>query len=119
MEITDSHTTRHARALAALGHDARLAIFRLLVRAGEPGLTVGQISEHLGFAASTQAHHLRTLSQAGLITQQKNGREVINRADFDAMRALTAFLTEECCAGFVAADTAPEVAVRDRLDTAR
>ncbi|MEM0935829.1 MAG: metalloregulator ArsR/SmtB family transcription factor [Pseudomonadota bacterium] len=92
-------TSHHARALAALGHEARLAIFRLLVRAGEPGLTVGEIAAHLGLAASTQAHHLRTLVEAGLIVQERQGREVLNRVNFTAMRALTAFLTDECCAG--------------------
>ncbi len=95
------------RALAALGHDARLSIFRLLVRAGAPGLTVGQISEHLGFAASTQAHHLRALKDANLIVQERNGREVINRADFVAMRRLTAFLTEECCTGIEMLEQSP------------
>ncbi|MEM1429662.1 MAG: metalloregulator ArsR/SmtB family transcription factor [Pseudomonadota bacterium] len=88
-----------SRALAALGHDARLAIFRLLVRAGQPGLTVGQIAEHLGLPASTQAHHLRALVEAGLVQQERQGREVLNRADFGAMRRLTDFLTAECCVG--------------------
>ena len=92
-----------ARSLAALGHDARLAIFRLLVRAGHDGLTVGQIADHLGLAPSTQAHHLRTLVDAGLVRQEKRGREVISTADFDALQAVLDFLTDECCSGVVSA----------------
>ncbi|MBU4528381.1 MAG: metalloregulator ArsR/SmtB family transcription factor [Hoeflea sp.] len=90
-------STPHARALAALGHDARLSIFRLLVRAGDDGLRVGDIGEHLELAPSTLAHHLSSLVDAGLVVQEKQGREVFNRVDFPAMHAVLAFLTSECC----------------------
>lgn len=99
----------NARALAALGHDARLAIFRLLVKAGDDGLRVSDIGEHLGLAPSTLAHHLSTLVDAGLVLQDKQGREVFNRVDFPAMHRLVDFLTSECCAG---------VAVRSSEDAA-
>ena len=59
----------NARALAALGHDARLSIFRLLVKAGEGGLRVSDIGEHLGLAPSTLAHHLSSLVESGLVMQ--------------------------------------------------
>jgi ArsR family transcriptional regulator len=88
-----------AKSLAALGHEARLAVFRLLVRAGEDGLTVGDIAAHLDMAPSTLAHHLRALVGAGLVLQQKNGREVTNRVAFDAVRETVAYLTAECCVG--------------------
>jgi DNA-binding transcriptional ArsR family regulator len=88
-----------ARALAALGHEARLSIFRLLVRAGEAGLRVGDIGDHLGLAPSTLAHHLSTLVDAGLVLQERQGREVFNRVDFPAMRRVVGFLTAECCTG--------------------
>lgn len=89
----------HARALAALGHDARLSIFRLLVKAGEGGLRVGDIGDHLSLAPSTLAHHLSALVDAGLVLQHRQGREVFNRVDFPAMRQVLAFLTSECCSG--------------------
>lgn len=89
----------NARALAALGHDARLAIFRLLVKAGEDGLRVGDIAEHLGLAASTLAHHLSSLVDAKLVVQEKRGREVFNRVDYPVMLNVVNFLTSECCAG--------------------
>ncbi|SDI63917.1 ArsR/SmtB family transcription factor [Salipiger marinus] len=92
-------TSPTARALAALGHDARLAIFRLLVKAGEDGLRVGDIGDHLGLAPSTLAHHLSTLVEAGLVRQDKQGREVFNRVDFPVMRQVLTFLTSECCSG--------------------
>ncbi|WP_162630910.1 ArsR/SmtB family transcription factor, partial [Meridianimarinicoccus zhengii] len=62
-------TSPHARALAALGHDARLSIFRLLVKAGDDGLRVGDIGAHVGLAPSTLAHHLSALVEAGLVLQ--------------------------------------------------
>lgn len=88
-----------ARALAALGHEARLAIYRLLVRAGDDGLNVGEIAQHLKMPASTLAHHLSTLVAAGLVVQERQGREVVNRADYEAMHRTVGFLTEKCCTG--------------------
>ncbi|SEA90702.1 ArsR/SmtB family transcription factor [Rubrimonas cliftonensis] len=88
-----------ADALAALGHEARLRVFRLLVRAGPEGLTVGEIGRHLGLAPSTLAHHLRALVGAGLVGQERRGRETVNRADFAALRSVLAFVDNECCAG--------------------
>jgi len=88
-----------ARLLAALGHEARLAIYRLLVRAGDEGLNVGEIGAHLRMPASTLSHHLTSLVDAGLVIQERQGREVINRVDYDAMRRTVSFLTAECCAG--------------------
>jgi ArsR family transcriptional regulator, arsenate/arsenite/antimonite-responsive transcriptional repressor len=88
-----------ARALAALGHEARLDVYRLLVRSGEDGLIVGDIASHTKLPLSTLAHHLRTLVSAGLVTQERRGREVVNRADFAAMSAALSFLTAECCQG--------------------
>ncbi|MEX2615770.1 MAG: metalloregulator ArsR/SmtB family transcription factor [Alphaproteobacteria bacterium] len=91
--------TSAARSLSALGHEARLRVFRLLVRAGADGLNVGEIGSHVALPASTLAHHLSTLVQAGLVLQERQGREIINRADYAATTALVAFLTDECCIG--------------------
>ena len=95
--MTENKTV--ARALAALGHEARLDIFRLLVKAGHEGMTVGHISQHLGLAASTLAHHLRMLVDAGLVAQSKQGREVVNTVNFDEMNHIITFLTDQCCTG--------------------
>lgn len=88
-----------AKALSALGHDVRLHLFRLLVRAGDEGLSVGDIGTHLAIPASTLAHHLTTLVDAGLVTQERQGRTIINRADYRRINGLIGFLTDECCCG--------------------
>jgi DNA-binding transcriptional ArsR family regulator len=95
-----------ALSLAALGHEARLKVFRLLVKAGPEGLPVGEIVRHLGLPPSTLSHHLGALVQAGLVSQERRGRETVNRADFAAMRRLLAFVESECCSGVCAAGTA-------------
>lgn len=93
-----------ANALAALGHEARLGVYRLLVRAGHDGLIVGDIAAHTGLPASTLAHHLRTLVSAGLVLQERRGRETVNRVDYDAMNRALRFLSEECCQGVLPAN---------------
>lgn len=88
-----------SKILGALGHEARLNVFRLLVQAGEGGLNVGQIGDHVGMAASTLSHHLKALCDAGLIIQEKRSREVVSRVDYSRMNRLLAYLTEACCLG--------------------
>jgi DNA-binding transcriptional ArsR family regulator len=88
-----------ANRLAALGNPTRLRLYRLLVRAGDDGLNVGDLQRLLEVPASTLAHHLASLTRAGLVTQERRGREVVSRADYAAMRALVGYLTEECCSG--------------------
>ncbi|MCL4675752.1 MAG: ArsR family transcriptional regulator [Pararhodobacter sp.] len=87
------------RALSALGHDTRLEIFRLLVRAGHDGLNVGEIGSHLDRAPSTLAHHLGALVAAGLVVQERQGRQIVNRVDYAVMDRTLAFLSAECCVG--------------------
>ncbi|MBW7833474.1 MAG: helix-turn-helix transcriptional regulator [Simplicispira suum] len=88
-----------ARALSALGHEARLSIFHLLVRAGDEGLNVGDMGAHLGIPPTTLGHHLSTLVGVDLVQQERRGREVINRVNYQQMKDLVDFLTSECCAG--------------------
>ena len=88
-----------ASALAALGHPARLSVFRLLVQAGHDGMLVGEIAEHLDIPLSTLAYHLRSLKQAGLILQHRQGREIQTVADYSAMEAAIEYLMQECCRG--------------------
>jgi DNA-binding transcriptional ArsR family regulator len=88
-----------AAAMDALGHEARLAIFRALVRAGDRGLSVGEIQQRLaGMPRSTLAHHLQKLVGAELAVQERAGASVVTRANFEAMRAVVAYLADECCA---------------------
>lgn len=94
MELDDA-----ARRLEALGHPTRLAIFRLLVRAGPDGLAVNAVQRDLGIPGSTLSHHLARLMSVGLMTRERHGATLVCRANYEAMNGLIAFLTEECCAG--------------------
>ena len=93
-----------ANALAALGNRTRLRIFKVLVRAGQEGANIGTVERLLGVPATTLAHHLATLAQAGLIDQERRGREVICTANFKAMNDVVAYVRAECCAGIKAAE---------------
>lgn len=97
---------RATHGLAALGNQTRLRLYRLLVRAGEDGLNVGDLQRLLDVPASTLAHHLATLARAGLVSQERRGREVVSRADYAAMNALVGFLTDQCCQGVRLTDDA-------------
>jgi DNA-binding transcriptional ArsR family regulator len=100
-------TTLAARLLAALAHDRRLAVFRLLVAAGPSGLPAGEIADELDLAPPTLSFHLAQLSNAGLLRARQDGRFIHYSADFGAMSALVAFLTENCCGGNPCGPQAP------------
>jgi DNA-binding transcriptional ArsR family regulator len=86
-------------ALAALAQENRLAVFRLLVRAGIDGMAAGQVAERLGLAPNTLTFHFDRLRVAGLVSVRRDGRSMIYAARYEAMNDLIAFLTENCCQG--------------------
>lgn len=86
-------------ALAALAQESRLAIFRLLVQAGQEGVAAGVLGEKLGIPPATLSFHLKNLSHAKLINSRTEGRYVIYSADYNEMNKLIDYLTEHCCAG--------------------
>ena len=92
-------TNQAIAALTALGHPTRLAAYRLLVQAGPQGRMAGEIAEALGVPGATLSFHLKELVHAGLIGSESQGRNVCYRANFEAMNALVAYLTHNCCAG--------------------
>lgn len=97
--LLDMMNTQDAAAkLEALGNPTRLSLYRLLVRAGHSGLSVGQCQQRLEIAASTLSHHLKTLIIVGLVSQERDGTTLICRANFDRMNELVQFLVAECCA---------------------
>ena len=87
-----------AAQLEALGHPARLKIYRQLVRAGVEGLPVGAVQDRLKMAASTLSHHLKRLVETGLVTQERQATTLICRAYYPAMNGLIGYLSDECCA---------------------
>lgn len=94
MEISNA-----AERLAALGHESRLAIFRLLVEAGADGVNASAIGEQLGMVPATLSFHLAHLTRAGLIRGQRESRFIRYSANYEAMDSLIAFLTHNCCQG--------------------
>ena len=86
-------------ALSALAHASRLAVFRLLVRAGADGLPAGEVAREVGALPNTLSTHLTILGHAGLIQSRRDGRSVIYSANYDGMRDLLGFLVADCCAG--------------------
>ena len=86
-----------AQGFSAMGSESRLEVLQVLVRAGNAGLAVGDIQTRTNIPGSTLAHHLKFLSSADLIIQEKQGRTIINRANYDHLQKLAAFILEECC----------------------
>ena len=84
-------------ALAALAHEHRLAIFRLLVEQGPEGLPAGTIADRVGLAPSSLTFHVQQLTRARLLTQRREGRQLFYATDFGAMNKLVGYLTENCC----------------------
>ena len=87
------------KALAALAQPLRLKIFRALVVAGHGGLTPGILAETLDVPAATLSFHLKELTSAGLLTQERASRHLIYRAAYERMNDLLAYLTDNCCQG--------------------
>ena len=86
-----------AKGYAAVGAESRLNVLLLLVKAGEEGMTIGKIGSRLNMAPSTLAHHLRYLVSANMVIQEKQGREVVNTANYDFLEELGNYLLRECC----------------------
>ena len=86
-------------ALGALAQEHRLALFRMLVQAGEDGMAAGAIADKLGIPNSSLSFHLTQLRSAGLVTQERRHRSLIYRANYPAMNALVDYLMENCCVG--------------------
>jgi len=87
------------RSLAALAQPVRLQVFRALVMRGATGLTPGTMAEALNIPPNTLSFHLKELTHAGLVTQERSSRNIIYRAAFDRMNSLLGYLTENCCQG--------------------
>ncbi len=93
------------KCLSALAQPVRLQVFRALVVAGPAGLTPGALAEALGVAATTLSFHLKELTYAGLIPQERDGRNLIYRAAFGRMNEVLAYLTHNCCQGEACLET--------------
>jgi len=101
-------------ALSALAHEGRLEIFRLLVQAGPDGLVVGEIASKLDMPNATLSFHLSQLKHAGLVHARRDGRQLIQTADFARMTGLVEYLTENCCGGATCAPACKPKAMSPR-----
>lgn len=93
----DAAIARSAEQLAALGHPVRLGIVRFVVESGMGGAAAGEIQAHVELAASTLSHHLKRLTDAGLLVARPDATFIYYQADYGALRALTDFLWKDCC----------------------
>ncbi len=97
--LPDLALERAASTFAALGSEQRLQVLNILVRAGEEGLAIGELGRRSGVTGSTLTHHMKILTQAGLVRQVRQGRQIICAAvAYDELRSLSEFLLRECCA---------------------
>ena len=97
--MEDMASARAVEALSALAHGHRLAVFRLLVKAGPDGMPAGDVARDIGALPNTLSTHLAILNRAGLIRSRREGRSVIYTTDYDGMRGLLGFLVADCCGG--------------------
>jgi DNA-binding transcriptional ArsR family regulator len=91
--------TKIVASLAALAHQHRLRIFRLLVKQGPSGMPAGEIADRIGISATNTSFHLKELDRAGLLRATRHGRFILYAIDVEGMRKLLTYLTEECCQG--------------------
>lgn len=82
---------------SAMGSQPRFSVLQVLVKAGRDGLPTGVIGERTGIPASTLAHHVKLLAAAGLIHQERQGRMIVCRANYDHLEALAGYILKECC----------------------
>ena len=85
-------------SLAALAHESRLQVYRLLVEAGPTGLAAGEIGAATQIPAATLSFHLKELFRAGLVESRQDGRFIYYSANYAGMNSLLAYLSENCCA---------------------
>lgn len=96
---TNMNEINSIECLSALAQDTRLEAFRLLVRMGDAGMPAGRIAEQLAVNVTTLSRHLAVMEQAGLLSKERQARQIIYRVCFSKVRDLFSYLIEDCCAG--------------------
>jgi DNA-binding transcriptional ArsR family regulator len=69
------------------------------VQADAAVTALSALAQALGVPNSSLSFHLAQLKGPGLVTQERQHRSLIYRANYQAMNALVAYLMENCCAG--------------------
>jgi DNA-binding transcriptional ArsR family regulator len=83
----------------ALTSEARLSIFRLLVKYAPDGLVAGEIARMLDIPKNNLSFHLKNIVYSGLASMKREGRNTRYRANIPLMLETIAYLTDECCSG--------------------
>lgn len=86
-------------SFSALSQETRLAVFRLLVKAGTSGMAAGEIAAALDVRQNTMSANLAVLARSGLISSRREGRVIRYFANMEAVKQLLAFMLEDCCGG--------------------
>lgn len=95
----DELLSQSVKMLAALAHEGRLRLLRLLIQAGPEGIAAGELARLAGVGATTASAQLLVLSNTHLVRSRRSGRQIIYAANYSAMEGLLGFLLQDCCAG--------------------
>jgi len=110
--MSDEFATWAVRALSSLAHETRLQVHRLLVQAGDDGLSAGAIADQLGIPPSSLSFHLANMQAAEMVIQRREARSLIYTANYACMDALMAYLQENCCAATQSCSAEPAADTR-------
>ncbi|MDO5604387.1 MAG: metalloregulator ArsR/SmtB family transcription factor [Paracoccus sp. (in: a-proteobacteria)] len=95
-------TAQALDSFAALSHEGRLAVLRLLIAAEPEGMAAGDIAARLKVLPNTLSNNLGVLSQARLVRSRRQGRQVVYFARIDTVQDIVRFLMRDCCGGAAA-----------------
>ena len=85
------------KSLDALAQETRLRIVKHLVACGEAGASAGDIGDVVGASSSRLSFHLSALENAGIVSSERQSRNIIYRADYARLGNVISYLLEDCC----------------------
>jgi ArsR family transcriptional regulator, arsenate/arsenite/antimonite-responsive transcriptional repressor len=89
--LSDAEAAATARLFGALGEPARVRILNLLATAVDP-VCVCELTEPLGLSQGTVSHHLKRLTDVGLLDREEQGKWTYFSINADAMTRLSSLL---------------------------
>jgi ArsR family transcriptional regulator, arsenate/arsenite/antimonite-responsive transcriptional repressor len=96
--LSDEEAAATAEVFKALADPARVRIVNVLATSGEP-VCVCHLIEPLGLSQPTVSHHLKKLTEAGLLDREQRGKWAYYALRPEAVDTLTALvdMTGACC----------------------
>ncbi len=95
--IGDDDALAVALRLKALADPARVKIMSLLFGSPAGEEISGTLATALNLSDGTVSHHLTQLRKAGLVVSERRGMHVFHRVHTEALQALCAVLSPDCC----------------------